>query len=175
MPNPLRTLAFAALVLLVLASSAPLAAQGGVATAKLVSLDEVPSVNTAGAGTATFTINDAGTQVDYDVTYTKLEGGVTQAHIHLAQTGVNGGIAVFLCSNLGNGPVGTQACPASPGHITGSFDASDIVGPSAQGLVTGEFPGLLRGIRRGYVYANVHTTLFPGGEIRGQLKFTPSP
>jgi hypothetical protein len=37
--------------------------------------------------------------------------GVTQAHIHFGPGRVNGGIMVFLCSNLGNGPEGTQPCP----------------------------------------------------------------
>ena len=32
---------------------------------------------------------------------------------------VNGGISFFLCSNLGNGPAGTQACPAGPAELTG--------------------------------------------------------
>jgi hypothetical protein len=105
---------------------------------------------------------------------------VTQAHVHFAQRGVNGGIMVFLCSNLGNGPAGTQACPPAgtkdnPAVVTGTFDAADIIGgANAQGIAPGEFLKVLRAIRAGSAYANVHSDLFPGGEIRGQLLFLPA-
>ncbi len=56
-----------------------------------------------------------------------------QAHIHVGQSGVNGGIAVFLCSNLGNGPAGTQACPPSPATVSGIADADDVLAVAAQG------------------------------------------
>lgn len=159
-----------------LAFVAPLAAAGGgVASTKLLGLDEVPSLNTPASGFFTATLNDDGTEVDYELTYNNMEGDVTQAHLHLAQEGVNGGITVFLCSNLGNGPVGTQACPTDNGTVSGTFTAANMgTGTNAQGLAPGEFFGLLRAIRKGYVYANVHTTVFPGGEIRGQLRFTPT-
>ena len=76
---------------------------------------------------------------------------------------------MFLCSNLGNGPAGTEECPAEPATITGSFVAADVVGPAGQGLAPGEFDELVRAMRAGATYANVHTTLVPGGEIRGQI------
>lgn len=94
-----------------------------------------------------------------------------QAHIHFGQRGVNGGIAVFLCPNLGNGPAGTQACPGpDAGSVSGTFTGADIVGPSAQGLAQDELAELLRAIDQGVTYANVHSTKFPGGEIRGQIR-----
>ena len=112
----------------------------------------------------------------YELQYQHLEGTVTQAHLHFAQRGGNGGIMIFLCSDLGNGPAGTQACPASPATITGAIHASDVIGTaSAQSVAPGELFSVLRGIRGVVVYANVHSTTFPGGEIRGQLLFTPAP
>jgi hypothetical protein len=89
---------------------------------------------------------------------------------------------VFLCSNLGNGPAGTQPCPPSPGTITGTIRASDVspaipatAGARAQGIDTGEFNELLRAIDAGKTYVNVHTTKFPGGEVRAALNETGNP
>ena len=81
---------------------------------------------------------------------------------------VNGGISVFLCTNLGNGPVGTQACPQE-GTVTGTFVAGDVIGPGAQGIAAGEYTELLAALRSGTTYANVHSSERPGGEIRGQI------
>ena len=100
---------------------------------------------------------------------------MTQSHLHFAQKGVNGGIMVFLCSNLGNGPAGTQACPAKNGTLSGTFSASNVLAVNAQSIGAGELGSLLRGLRAGVVYANVHTDLLPGGSIRGQVNFTETP
>lgn len=94
---------------------------------------------------------------------------VQQAHIHFGQRHTNGGISVFLCTNLGNGPAGTQACPETAGQVSGEIMAADVIGPAAQGIAAGEFAELLAAIRSGNAYASVHTTAFPGGEIRGQI------
>jgi hypothetical protein len=81
---------------------------------------------------------------------------------------VNGGISVFLCSNLGNGPAGTQPCPPS-GTVTGTIRPVDVIGPTGQGIAPGEFAELVTALRDGVAYANVHSNVWPGGEIRGQL------
>ena len=93
-----------------------------------------------------------------------------QAHIHLGQRAQSGGIAVFLCTNLANGPAGTQACPAPPATITGTITPADVIGPAAQGIAAGEFGELTDAIRAGVTYVNVHSSLYPGGEIRAQLE-----
>jgi hypothetical protein len=166
------------LAVLVSVTAAPVFAQAdpdGTVVTRLRSFDEVPAVSTSGNGRFEATISDDGATVDWTLTYGNLESTVTQAHIHFAQRGVNGGIVVFLCSNLGNGPAGTQACPAFPATIHGTFHASDVVNSAAsQSIVAGELPAVLRAIRAGIAYANVHTTGFPGGEIRGQLSFSPA-
>jgi len=137
--------------------------------ADLIGFEEVPSISTTGIGTFTMVIEPGDAAYTYTLTYSGLTGNVLQAHTHIAQKGVNGGIMVFYCTNLGNGPAGTQACPAS-GTITGRVTAADVIGgAAAQGVSPGEFAEVLRAIRAGFAYTNVHSNLFPGGEIRGQI------
>lgn len=80
-----------------------------------------------------------------------------------------GGISVFLCSNLGNGPAGTQACPAAPATISGTITPANVIGPAPQGITAGQFSELIAAIRAGTTYVNVHSTSYPVGEIRAQL------
>lgn len=130
--------------------------------------EEVPAISTGATGEFSAEIGDS--QITYELTYAGLTGVVTQAHIHLAQLSVNGGIMVFLCSNLGNGPAGTQGCPAPPATVTGTIAGADVLGiAAAQGLNAGEFAELVAAIRGRAAYVNVHTDVFPGGEVRGQL------
>ncbi len=173
----LIVLAVLVLVIASVVTTAPALAQGdpgGTAVTRLRAFEEVPALSTPGGGRFEATINEEGTEMTYTLSYFNMEGVVTQSHLHFGQRSVNGGIMIFLCSNLGNGPVGTQECPASPATIHGTITASNVgSGAQAQGVAAGELFSALRGIRGGVVYANVHTTLFPGGEIRGQLNFTP--
>jgi hypothetical protein len=142
----------------------------------LIGYEEVPAVSTAANGEFRARISNDETRIDYQLSYSDLEGAVQQAHIHLGQKGVNGGISVFLCSNLGNGPAGTQPCPPAPATITGTITAADVspnipatAAARAQGLNTGEFDELVDAIRAGVTYVNVHSDKFPGGEVRSQI------
>ena len=135
----------------------------------LTGYEEVPAVSTTAGAEARVEVSRDGTELRYKVRYRNLEGEVTQAHIHLGQEDVNGGISVFFCSNLGNGPAGTPPCPPAPATVSGTLTAEDVVGPAVQGIAPGEFEELVRALRAGVTYANVHSTKFPGGEVRGQL------
>jgi hypothetical protein len=138
--------------------------------ATLIGYEEVPAISTTGTGTFDMLIDFGDTGFAYELSYSGLTGNVQQAHIHIAQKGVNGGIMIFFCTNLGNGPAGTQPCPAPSGNISGFVTAADVIGgAAAQGVSPGEFAEVLRAIRAGTAYVNVHSNLFPGGEIRGQL------
>jgi len=133
--------------------------------AKLDGFQEVPSISTTGAGTFRARINRDETAIDFELTYSGLEGTtVTQAHIHFSREGVNGAIVVFLCG--GSKP----ACPAS-GTVTGTLTEADI-GATAedQGIAATELGELIEAIRSKAAYVNVHTDLVPSGEIRGQMK-----
>ena len=77
---------------------------------------------------------------------------------------------IWLCGTTANpGPAGTPTCPQS-GTVSGTIRAANVVGPEAQGISPGQFAEALRAIRLGFTYANVHSTQFPNGEIRGQIQ-----
>ena len=137
--------------------------------ARLNGYEEVPAVSTTGGGEFRAKLDKTGTMLEYELSYADLTALPTQAHIHFGQEGVNGGISAFLCTNLGNGPAGTQPCPPAPATITGVIVAADVVGPAGQGIAAGELAELIDAMRAGISYANVHTTIWAGGEIRGQI------
>jgi len=134
---------------------------------------EVPAVSSGGHGTFVAEIDDAGQAVDYRLTFGDLGGTVTQSHIHFAQPNVAGGIVVWLCGTAAlPGPAGTPACPLGGGTVTGTITPASVltVGTGTQGISAGEFDEFIAAVRKGLAYANVHSTLTPSGEIRGQLK-----
>lgn len=129
--------------------------------ASLNGLRETPSVSTAGRGSITLRID--GDTIHYELSYRDLTGPPGAAHIHFGRPDVAGGVAAFLCG-------GTKpACPES-GTVAGTIVAADVVGPTDQGIAPGEFTELVRAIRAGATYANVHTEMFQNGEIRGNLR-----
>jgi hypothetical protein len=140
----------------------------------LVGYEEVPAVSTTGNGHADVEVARDGQSLRFVLHYRALESPVTQSHIHFGQKDVNGGVVIFFCSNLGNGPAGTPPCPQpAPGEsatVTGTRTAADMAGgAAAQGIVPGEFDELVRALRAGVAYANVHSADRPGGEVRGQF------
>jgi hypothetical protein len=152
-------------------------------SARLRGLSETPIVISGATGHATVTISPDEKSISYELTYSGLEGSVGTgksvlfAHIHVGRPTVTGGVAVFFCGG-GNTAATKVACPASagPGTVTGTWTAADMTGPASQGVdptnPNGEdsFARLVRAIKSGLTYANVHTTRSGGGEIRGQLK-----
>jgi len=73
---------------------------------------------------------------------------------------------IFLC-----GGGGQPACPAATlGSITGTITAANVTGPASQGITAGNLDSALEAVRAHLSYANVHTTNFPGGEIRGPIQ-----
>jgi hypothetical protein len=154
---------------LAVAGTSAVAGGGKQIKGSLEGYQEVPAVSTTGSGTFRASVEPSGDSISYRLSYSDLEGSVTQSHIHFGQRSVSGGISVFLCSNLGNGPAGTQACPPPPATIEGTIDADDVIGPTPQGITAGELDELLSAIRRGVAYVNVHSSTWPAGEIRSQL------
>lgn len=145
--------------------------------ATLRGFEEPPAVSTVATGK--FRGEIEGNSIEYKLSYSGLEAPVRQAHIHLGQMDVNGGIVVFLCQTTAfPDPTGlAPTCPQS-GTVEGTLTAANVIGAAgnppvgafAQGIAAGEFDELVRAIRKGVTYANVHSNKFPGGEIRGQIR-----
>jgi CHRD domain len=134
-------------------------------SAKLIGFEETPSESTPGRGTLRATVN--GDTIHYVLHYQGFEaaeGDTLFSHIHFGQRGVAGGVAAFLC-----GGGGKPACTNGSGTFEGDIHPSDIVGPNGQGIAPGEMDEVITAMRKGYTYANVHTTLNPAGLIRGQI------
>lgn len=123
---------------------------------------EVPSISTGARGS--FRAEIKGDTLSYRLTIRDFAEAPLFAHIHFARPDVNGGVAAFLC-----GGGGKPACPAD-GVVKGTVVAADVVGPTGQGIAPGEFNELVRAMRNGATYVNVHSPTYPSGEIRGNIK-----
>jgi len=140
-------------------------------SASMNGYQEAPPISTVGSGSFEASLNSAGDEINYTLSYGDLEAPVTQAHIHFGQRSVSGGIIAWLCEGTLPSPsASTPACPPSTGgSVSGTITALEVIGPAGQGIAVAEFEELVRAVRAGAVYANVHTTKFGGGEIRGQV------
>jgi hypothetical protein len=132
------------------------------------------AILTNGSGKLTLVVQ--GNTAQYSLTYSGLTSNVTQSHIHFGQKHNAGGIFVFLCTNLNNGPAGvvTPSCPqpttqGSSVTVNGTITAANILAVPAQNIPAANFDVLLAALTSDTAYVNVHTMMFPGGEIRGQV------
>lgn len=160
-----RRALFIALALLTLTAllAAPAAARfGRFLFAGLSGFSEVPAVLSTGHGAFKALLRHDDT-IEFDLAYRDLVGTPVQAHIHFGQKDVNGAVVAFLC--------GGPTPPCGPDGASGTLDAASVTaGAAAQGIAAGDFDGLLAAIRSGNAYVNVHTDVFPTGEIRGQIR-----
>ena len=124
-------------------------------TTTLSGANEVPARSTAASGFSQVIID--GDRVHYAVEIDDISN-VFAAHIHTGASGANGPVRVTFFNVAQSSPL-----TVSDKHVLaeGTFTASNVSGIS--------FADLLTAIRNGTAYVNVHTTQFPGGEIRGQL------
>ena len=141
---------------------------------RLTGYEETPlPISTTGNGRFNAQISRFQDRIEYKLSYRALEGDVTQAHIHFGQEkGMPGGISVWLCANnppITNAPPGMQVCPAPPATITGTIEPDDVVGPTGQGIEPAAYDEFLAALDAGRTYVNVHSTKWPGGEIRAQI------
>ncbi len=153
-----RLSAAAAVLTAALALPALVAAQGAATQwrAALVGGNEVPPGTSTATGTFTATLDEAAGTLTWTLTVPSITSA-TAAHLHQAAAGANGSVVLPLYTP----PAGTTV---STLNLTGTARAADIVGPLA-----GNFAGFVTALKGGTIYANVHTTANPGGEIRAQV------
>ena len=126
-------------------------------TTTLSGANEVPPRATNGTGTATVILDDVAGKVTITLSFSGLSAAVTGAHIHCcAAPGANASVVVPFDSFL------TLSADKTSGSLT-SFSFTLV---PAGGLTVAQ---IIDGLKSGLAYVNVHTSTFPGGEIRGQL------
>ena len=134
--------------------------------ARLTGLEEVPPIFTPGSGTFQGTLSPDRNTLTFRLAWRDLRSPAQVAHIHFGQRRVNGGVMLFLCGG-GNQP----ACPAeTTAQIKGTATAANVTGPAGQGIDPGDFAAAVEALLTGQTYVNVHSTLFPNGEVRGQVR-----
>lgn len=124
--------------------------------------EEVPPTETRARGTAHFQLKPNGDGLSFKLVVANIMN-VTMAHIHLAPAGQNGGVVVWLYPS---------APPAQliPGRFNGVLAHRTITEDNLVGALAGEpLSALIDEIQAGNAYVNVHTSQYPGGEIRGQI------
>jgi CHRD domain len=140
-------------------------------TATLNGTNQNPPDASPGTGTAKVTWNTLTNEMTVDVTFSGLTTPTTAAHIHccIAPPG-NTGVATAVPTFPGF-PLGVTS-----GSYSRTFDmtAASSYNPAFVtangGTTAGAEAALLAGIQAGDAYLNIHTTAFPGGEIRGFLQ-----
>ncbi len=125
--------------------------------------EEVPANGSRAQGQSQFRLSADGTALHYKLIVANIEN-VTQAHIHMNVAGANGGIVAWLYPSAP--PL--QLIPGrSQGALAeGTLTAANLVG----GLAGQSLQSLVDAITSGRAYVNVHTSQFPPGEIRGQIR-----
>lgn len=122
--------------------------------------EEVPARDTQAQGELKLALRADGTAIAYRLIATNIDD-ILQAHLHLAPAGTNGGIVAWLYPD---GPP-AQLIPGRHTGILAEGEITELVGPMAGQTIT----DLWEEIQAGNIYGNVHTSEFPGGEIRGQV------
>jgi hypothetical protein len=136
---------------------------------------EAGAVSTTGEGRFSARVRDNPLRIEYRLRYSNLEGTpTTQAHIHFGQKHTVGGVSAFLCgdANVPDPPPANDIpneCTPVNGEVEGTITAAEVIGPTGQGIEPTRIDELIRAMRNGTTYANVHTGRWPGGEIRGQI------
>ncbi len=141
-------------------------------TATLNGANESPANASTGLGTALVDIDTVAITMRVQVTFSGLLGTTTNAHIHAATAIPGTGTAGVATTTptFANFPLGVTA---GTYDVTLNMLLASSYNPAyvtANGGTTASAEAALFGsIAAGTSYLNIHTTVFPGGEIRGFL------
>jgi hypothetical protein len=146
-------------------------------SADLSGVVEIPPNASPGSGTVLITVDFSTLEMRVQVSFSGLLGNTTASHIHCC-TATPGSINVMVATQLPTFvgfPLGVTS-----GTYDHTFDMSlaSSYNPAfvtLKGSISGAFDALVDGMATGNAYYNVHTNLFPGGEIRGLLHQVPEP
>jgi opacity protein-like surface antigen len=173
--GPMRSLGIAVALTVALAA-APAAAAVYAFNAKLSGAAEAPPNTSPGSGFGVITFDDVLHQMTVDVDFVNLLAGVTAAHIHAATvtpfTGTAGvATQTPTFSGFPNGVTRGSYFQTFDMTLASSYRAGYLNGFG--GSTAAAEAALITAAKGGQAYLNIHSSLFPGGEVRGFL--TPVP
>jgi hypothetical protein len=131
--------------------------------ARLTGAQQNPAVATTAEGKVTVKFDEGFTQMEVKVTVNGL-ADVTNAHFHCNRPGADGSVAFGL---IAPGP-----CTLVANQINCTLTNADVQANTCDSSVArpvNNIAALAFAMRDGLIYANVHSTAFPTGEIRGQM------
>ena len=133
---------------------------------------ETGAILSNGTARVSLDLDERAKTLTFTLTFSGLSTPITQSHIHFGKRHVPGGVIVFFCASTGTpAPAGTPNCGGgTSGTVTGTITAANVIGPTAQNITPGDFDGLADAIESNTAYGNIHTTKFPAGEIRGEVR-----
>ncbi len=145
----------------------------------LLGANENPAVPSPGSGTAFVTYDDLAHTLVVHASFFDLLGLTTASHIHCcADVPTNVGVATYPGTFPGFIVGVTSGTYDSPAPIdltqTSSYTAT-FLNNFGGGTAAGAEAALIQGMFDGRAYFNIHTSLYPGGEIRGHLSEVPEP
>ena len=157
MRNPTR-LTFSAIAVVLVSTACGSSSTQVTSTTYIATMNganERPTPNTSTAtGTSTYVLT--GNTLTYTVTASGLSAPASSSHLHIGSSAVAGPVlVVYTTAGVSSGQV-----------TTGTIDLSQ---PITNGTVTISGDSLRALLNNGNAYSNVHTSTYPGGEIRGQL------
>jgi hypothetical protein len=165
------------LLLVIVFFGACYASNGQIYWVSLSGPAEAPPNNSPGTGKALVTIDAVANTMRVQATFSGLVAGVTASHIHSA-TAVAGtgtaGVATTVPTFTGF-PSGVTAGTYDQTFnmlLASSYNPSFVTNNG--GTPAAAFAALRAGISAGKAYLNIHSTTFPGGEIRGFLNLCPT-
>jgi hypothetical protein len=142
----------------------------------LTGSQEVPPTGSPGIGSALVTLDTATNMLTVNVSFAGLLSPTIASHIHCCTLpGVNAMVATTVPTFPGF-PLGvTTGTYLQTFDLTLASSYNPAFITAHGGTVAGAQAAFIAGLTSGMTYLNIHTTLFPGGEIRGQLQAVPEP
>ena len=163
------------LSVLALAAATGLAAPAFAQTYRAVASGPAESPPNGSPGTSLVTIDIGSSKLMIDMPFRDLTGTATAAHIHCCTADAFTGTSA-IAMPFTDFPTGVHAgsySMAIPLYEETSYDPEFL--KANGGTVKGAASALVDGINANEAYVNIHTSEFPGGEIRGFIVAAPVP
>ena len=168
--SPMKRIAVV-LCLLATAAVSAVTAQQGFKNIKeyLSGYEEVPAVSTSAGAQFDATISNDGTEINWELSYSALEGSYHAVAYPRRPGGRQRRHLGVPLQQSRQPPRGHAGMPRRSGDDLRHHHRGHVIGPGGQGVAAGQLDELIAAMRAGATYVNIHSTTWPGGEVRSQI------